>query len=121
MAKSKRKAAEAWRYVLKEDRELPPEQQSTFVLRPMTMIEQAAYFDAYRSGGGDGDTVWKGTVQLAVDHIANVENFPTDAPKEWPKDRTGQMAYLDEIGVDACFEIGNEVFRRSYIGDEEKN
>lgn len=120
MAKAQKRAAEAWDYVLKSDRDLPKEEQSRFTLRPMTMAEQAAYHDAVRSGGG-GSRIWQATVAVCPEHITAVHNFPAGAAKEWPKERAAQLAYLEDVGVDECFEIGDEIYARSKLGPEVKN
>jgi hypothetical protein len=120
MAKARKRAAESWQYVLKSDEGLPTEEQSRFTLRPLTLNEHAAYFDAI--AGDDGSAkVWNSTVALCLTHITAIENFPAGEPREWPSDRKARLDYLEDLGLDACFEIGNEVYRRSKVEQAAKN
>lgn len=121
MAKSKKRPPESFSFVLRGDRDLPEGEQSRFVLRPMTIDEQAAYLDASRDDADGGSRLWRAAVAIVPQHIVSVENFPAGEPREWPKGHAERLEYLAELGVSACYEIGTEVFNRSYLEDAAKN
>lgn len=120
MAKSKKRPAEAWTYVLDADKTLPEAEQSQFTLRPLTFDEDAAYRDAIR-GKDESGRVWRATIALLPDHIVSVDNFPAGNAKPWPASPAERKAYLEEIGVDGCFELGDQIFAHSRVSDDAKN
>lgn len=128
MAKAVKRPAESWTFILPSDKDLPPAEQSRFVLRPMTVSERAAAQDdlVRTMFGPNGERfVLRRTHQqayeLALSHIVSVENFPADAPKQWPDARDEQRKYLEMLDDRDLLEIGNEVWRKSAVGGEEKN
>ena len=112
---------EAWEYILKCDRELPPEQQSRFRLRPLTLAERAAARDNLaRTHVHDGErTVVSRSRQVAIEltlsNLVSAENFPAGEAMPWPADGTlaEKRAYLELLGDAAVNELGNEIFDRS--------
>jgi hypothetical protein len=126
MAKATKRVAGSWRYVLKEDASLPPEQQSVFVLNPLTGAERERVADEVSQRVLQAD----GTVrvisrmrsiarELCLTHIASVERFPSDAPDAWPEKTADREKYLEKLSDDQVFEIGNEIYERSALGKEE--
>jgi hypothetical protein len=101
MAKMKSRAAASFPYVLIGDRDLPPEQQTQFVLRTLTVDEHAA--------------------ALALEHIVSIENFPVGAPQPWPDERERRRDYLGMLMPADLQELGGVLFHRAEVGDEEKN
>ena len=127
MAKKQKRAAECWRYVLLRDRKLPPEEQTTWILRPLTQLERAEARDnmarVQTIPGGGTATITRThrlSLDLAVSNIHSVENFPAGAPEPWPEDREARLAYLDALDDDDVKELGNEIWVRSAIGGETK-
>jgi hypothetical protein len=123
MAKSRKRPAEAWVFVLEADTQLPLDQQTRFTLRPMTHAERAAVRDDLareeRQRDGTTATVARTRQQayaIALAHIVSVENFPVGAPQAWPNDRAAQERYLEQLEDDDVLEIGNEVWARSTLG-----
>ncbi|HEY4131671.1 MAG TPA: hypothetical protein VGM50_13715 [Gemmatimonadaceae bacterium] len=120
MANEIKRSAETWAYVLQGDRALPPEQQTRFTLRPMTVLERAAAQDdlirSFTNETGQRVLIRRTrqqTVAIALEHITAIENFPVGAPALWPSDRTARIAYLERLVDTDVDEIGNEVWRRS--------
>lgn len=130
MAKKAWRSAESWTYVLLADRELPPEQQTRFTLSPLSQLERAAVRDEIARV----QTLQDGTksiishsrrqgLEIAVRHIASIENFPGDTPEKekWPAGETERRKYLEMLGDDSVQEIGNEIWTKSELGDDLKN
>lgn len=122
MPKAFRRAAESWRYVLRRDRDLPLEQQSVFVLRPMTLTERAAAHDdmarvEHKPDGGR--LVLARTRQQAVaivlSHVVSTDRFPLDAPAPWPPDPAAQLAYLEQLEDADVDELGDEIWYHSTV------
>jgi hypothetical protein len=128
MAKMKSRAAASFPYVLIGDRDLPPEQQTQFVLRPLTVDEHAAAHDGLVRTLVDKDgnrTIVNRTrqqaVSLALEHIVSIENFPVGAPQPWPDERERRRDYLGMLMPADLQELGGVLFHRAEVGDEEKN
>lgn len=128
MANRIRRLAESWLYVPVQDQALPPEQQSTFRLRPMAQAERVAARDdvARTLIQEDGTQLVVGrerqvALSICLHHIVGATNYPADAPEPWPEDRSAQRRYLEEMDDELVRELGNEVFTRSTIGEPEKN
>jgi hypothetical protein len=128
MASKQKRAAETWRYVLFADRALPPEQQSTFVLRPLTQLERADVHDNMTRfvSVPEGGRVavardHRLSVELCASNIVAVENFPAGAAEPWPEGRAERFAYLEGLDDAYVQEIGNELWLRATLGDDAKN
>jgi hypothetical protein len=126
MAKAIKRVAGSWRYVLLEDRALPTEQQSVFVLNPLTGAERERVADEVSQRVPQSD----GTVrvisrmrqlarELCLTHIVTAERFPSDAPEAWPEKMDARASYLERLSDDQVFEIGNQIYERSTLGPEE--
>lgn len=128
MATKIARPAESWPYVLKIDREAPSEQQSRFVLRPMTQGERAAMRDeiarVHREKDGARSVISRTNrvgVEIALAHIVSIENFPAGAPQPWPADAADREKYLEMLGDSWLQEIADEVWEKSTAGDDVKN
>lgn len=128
MAKKVARPAESWTYVLKDDRELRPEEQSHFVLRPLTQSERALSLDEVMRGftSPDGVTTTvvyarRQAIETVITCLLSVENFPAGAPEPWPTSRADRLAYLNGLSVKWISELADEVFERSIVGDDLKN
>jgi hypothetical protein len=123
-----KRATETFRYVPKGDRSKPPEEQTTITLRPMTLVEEAAYTDAQEAHLINPTTNeryarrrdFTAAIEVCLAHIEAVENFPAGAngsARPWPKD--GSLAdkreYLNEFDVIMCWEIAQEVAARTVL------
>jgi hypothetical protein len=120
----------SWRYVPLRDRGLPAEEQTAFILRPMTLPERAAAHDelARVQVAPDGTrTVQARTRQVAArlarEHVTAIENFPGGAPQPWPTTDDDRQKYLELLDDDVVLELGNEIYERSRFGpgDPAKN
>jgi hypothetical protein len=128
MARTNNRATSAFTYVLVSDRELPPEQQTEFVLRPLTVDEYAAAIDGIVRTVVDREgtrTVVNRTRQqgiaLALDHIIDVHNFPVGSPQPWPDEREKRRDYLGMLMPADLHEVTEQLYQRAVVGDEEKN
>lgn len=128
MAKAKQRSAESFRYVLVGDRELPPEQQTTFVLNPLTGPERARVRDeavvTVVAPTGERriiDRTYQQSRETVQAHLVSIENFPLGAPKAWPTKLSEQAAYMDLFDDGDLLELHNELFTRSWLGDDAKN
>ena len=125
MAQRAKRPAEAWWYVLTKDRELPREEQSRFLLRPLTQAERMRVWDDFsvRTTGGDGttqiaDRSFQQAYGLALSNIAEVENFPAGEPQAWPSKEAARRQYLNTIDDMDVWELGNEIRERSSLDRE---
>lgn len=128
MAKKFKRPTQSWEYVLDRDRELAPEEQSRFLLRPLTVSERAAVHSGLVTlmEGPDGTRQTQSRlnivgVNIAVQNIVSVENFPSDEPKAWPDSREERLKYLEQLSDDDVQELANEVFAKSTIDTALKN
>jgi hypothetical protein len=125
--KGKKRAAGSWSYVLFSDRALPDEQQSRFILRPLTAAER----DYVTDNSWRIVTMPNGSIErvsrmrtvareLVLTNVQSIERFPSDAPEAWPATRELREKYLDDhLDDDDVFEIGNHIFEHSKFGPEE--
>jgi hypothetical protein len=60
---------------------------------------------------------------LVISQLLATENFPLDAPKQWPVDgsRSDKEAYLELLDDMDVYEIGNAIRDRSILEEEAKN
>jgi hypothetical protein len=128
MAKHIKRPAESFTYVLVGDRDLPADQQTEFLLRPMTVGEYAAAQDDIArtvvAVDGTRTVIQRGRqagVAVALAHIVEVRNFPVGSAQPWPKDSVERERYLSQMLPEDVQEIAAATFRRSRLGDEEKN
>lgn len=128
MAKQIKRSAEAFRYTLVADRQLEPTEQTVFTLNPLTAPERRRLVDESTVTrvlpDGTREIIERARQQAwenVRSHIVSVENFPVGQAKLWPKSRDEQDAYLNEFEEDAILEMHNELFRRSWLGDDVKN
>lgn len=128
MAKQIKRSAESFRYVLKSDQSLQATEQTVFVLNPLSaderdrLIDEAVVTRTLPDGSKEAvDRTRQQSRGTVLAHLAGVENFPVGAPREWPKAIEDRKNYLNELADDDVLELHNELFRRSWLGDEEKN
>ena len=126
MAKLKKRPPESWTYILQSDRALPIEQQSRFVLSPLTHAERAAVRDGaarilhLEDGSVQSiDRTHQNAYAIVLDHVVSIENFPAGASQPWPAKRDDRMRYLEQLDDDDVLELGNEVWLRSSLGPDE--
>lgn len=78
------------RYILKEDRELAPEAQTVFIIRPIRTRDDANIRNKVAERLENGSTVFK-TGDVEIDYIkaglVDVENF---------RDSTGKLIHIDK-------------------------
>ena len=125
MAQRAKRPAEAWWYVLEADRELPQEEQSRFLLRPLTQAERMRVWDDYsvKTRGEDGtiqiaDRAFQQAYRLCLTNIAEIENFPAGEPQAWPSKEVARRAYLNTMDDLDVHEVGNEIRERSSLDRE---
>lgn len=132
MAKKASQIAELIAYVPKDDRALPPEEQSTFKLRPLTQAERLRAFDEMtttevRRSGDDvvrwlHDHSWSQARELVLEHLVDVQNFPAGAPVPWPGagSQAQKEEYLAMIDVYLLYELGEELRTRASVSEAVK-
>lgn len=130
MAKATRRSVESFQFVLDEDKALPVEEQSTFVLRPLTQAEQMVALDELttesRSIERPGERIvksrsWQQAYGLCLSHIEDVQNFPAGDPKPWPKDQKERREYLALLSDTQVFQVGCAIRDRAYVEEAAKN
>lgn len=94
------------RYVPREDRALSPDEQTTFLLTPLTLDERAGAYDTISTTVLDSSGtqtqksgVWRQSVELFVTHVVAIENFPAGAPEPWPATRAERLRYMEQIDI----------------------
>lgn len=109
---------ERWPYVLKTDRDLPKENQTTFHLKALSRMERAGVMDAYAKNQpaiGQQLTLEKG--------IAGWDNFinpETKAPIEFEmKDGKPSIKNLEWINPDDWAELADAIQERNKLTEEE--
>jgi hypothetical protein len=129
MKKVKRLAG-SWTFILARDRAegVKPEDQTVFRLRPMTGPERDVVKDdvsrtVLQEDGLSAVVTREQQVarRICLEHIESVQNFPAGAAEPWPDDREARAHYLEMLDDAAVFEIGEEIFTKSTIGEPEKN
>jgi hypothetical protein len=129
MAKKQQRPVGTWRYILRAELTLPPEEQTVFVLRPLTQLERADVKDNmvrihHQADGGvmKQQRDARILVELCASHIHAIENFPVGGtPEAWPDEPAARLAYLDQLDDADVQEVGDEIWVRSAIGLPEKN
>jgi hypothetical protein len=128
MAKKIKRRAESWRYVLVSDRDLPVDEQSTWILNPLTQAQRAEVQDnmvrVHNQPDGGQTFVSRPhrmTLDLCLTNIASVENFPAGAAVPWPSGRDERAAYLEGLDDAYVHELGNEIYAQAILGDDIKN
>lgn len=136
-----------WEYVPKADRNLPTEEQTTFVLKPLTQLERMEMWDS--SSWIEHDEAGRSVIrrrsfelarEVCLSHISEVKNFPAREPlhdpgdastvigygaadhsEEWPKDEAQRIKYLEQMDDFVILELGNEIRDHSSLTEPEKN
>lgn len=128
--KAARRPTGTWRYMLHSDRELKPEDQSVFVLKPLTQFERMEVWDDlnWLETDSTGAQVVRPRAnrqayQLCLSNIASIENFPAGSPQKWPEngDVEGKKKYLELLDDLSILLIGTEIRQKSTLEEEVKN
>ena len=110
MARRSEAAVESWWYVLEDDRELPKEEQSRFLLRPLSVSERARIYDDII---GDQNRTYQGALDLMYTHVERIENFPAGAAEPWPATRKEREKYLATFPLTYMAQIGGEIIGKA--------
>jgi hypothetical protein len=128
MASKITRPAQSWTYILDDDRDLPDAEQSRFTLRPLTQQERAVIRDEIGriETGKDGtksviSRSYRQGIEIVLDAIVSIENFPAGAPQPWPDDRQQRRQYIDMLSDHYVQELANEAWFKSVAGDDVKN
>jgi hypothetical protein len=130
MPNAVKRQVEAWWYVLLSEREKPKEQQSRFLLKPLTQAERMRVWDDHNwvnvSSDGSSTVSSRGLQQahaLVLTNLLETENFPLDGPRKWPAEgsKTEKLTYLELLDDMDVFEIGNAIREKSTLEPEAKN
>jgi hypothetical protein len=99
-------------YVLQKDRDLPENEQTTFLLRHLTAGEHASVTDRFTRGEKHA-----GLVEAATLGVAGWENLPDESGRTvpYPENGFGAMDWLPQINV---LELGNAVLNLSTLDRE---
>jgi hypothetical protein len=123
-----KRQVEAWWYVLQSERDKPQAEQSRFLLKPLTQAERMRVWDdsswvAIDKNGSKSITArgFQQAHELCMTNIEEVQNFPLDGPKLWPKSKPERLDYLALLDDMDVFEIGNAVREKSTLEPEAKN
>jgi hypothetical protein len=115
-------------YVPRDDRKLPPEEQSTFYIRPLNQGERMAAYDEMNVSqvsltGGMTQTsrAWQQSLELCVERIERIENCPPGAPQGWPADKEARREYLEQLDDLVVNEIGTAIREASKASDAAGN
>lgn len=128
--KRTRRSPESFRYVLPSDRDLPRDQQSVFICKPLTLAERIRALDELTVVQimPDGSRFemsrdYQQCFEFALSHLEAVENFPSDDPQEWPvkASRVERERFLDQLDETSIYLIGNEIRVHAVLGEPEKN
>lgn len=122
MAKRVKRPAESWWYTLKADEQLPAEEQSRFLLRPLTGAERMRVFDdisdTTRAPDGTVTILQRGFRQareLVLSHVESIENFPAGEAQPWPAKASERERYLEMMDDLDVWEVGNEIREHSRL------
>lgn len=130
MPKATKRQVEAWWYVLLSEQKSPREEQSRFLLQPLTQAERARVWDDFKwvAVAPDGSRAitsraMQQAYSLVLTKLVETENFPTGEAKAWPADGTPEQKqkYLDLLDDMDVFEIGNAIREKSTLEEEVKN
>lgn len=131
MAEAARRPVEAWWYVLPSDQKLPVEQQSRFLLKPLTQAERMEVWDEsdwVMIDGTTGDRTvrprgFRQARELVLRNLVDVQNFPASKPEPFPKDasQAERVTYIDKLDDIDLFLIGDEIRKHSSLEKEVKN
>lgn len=121
----------SWRFIPPEDRKLKKEKQTVFVLSPLTQNERMEVWDGLKwveedTAGNRAirSRAYQQALELCIAHIEDVENFPADKPKPWPKNGSpvaDKALYLDLLDDVSILILGNEIRNHSTLEEEAKN
>jgi hypothetical protein len=127
-----------------QDRALPPEEQTVFILTPLVQGERIKVWDdaswVRQQPGGEQiimPRTYEQAYRICVDHIADIENFPSKvksiesgvyshppgAPKQYPAAGSvdEKLRYLDQFDDLLILEVGNEIRDKSTLDFTAKN
>lgn len=131
MPNATKRQVEAWWYVLLSERDKPKEQQSRFLLKPLTQSQRMRVWDDYnwvqvdKDGGRSiNSRAFQQAESLMVEQLLETENFPLDGPKPWPNNGSSpeiKRQYLEMLDDMDVFEIGNAIREKSTLEPEIKN
>lgn len=120
-----RRQTEAFTYVPKDDRALPPEQQTRFVCNPLTVGERMQVLDEMSvvTFEADGVKVSRGRTfrqayELLLQKLVAVENFPaggTAMPYPARGTREQKEVYLAQFPELVLYEVGDEIRDRAEL------
>ncbi|MDP9202290.1 MAG: hypothetical protein M3P26_10235 [Gemmatimonadota bacterium] len=128
MPNATKRQVEAWWYVLMSEREKPKEEQSRFLLKPLTQAERMGVWDdnSWVTVDKEGKRTitprgFQQAYDLCLTQITQAENFPLNGPQSWPTSRSAREVYLEMLDDMDVFEIGNAVREKSVLEVEAKN
>ena len=130
MPNATKRQVEAWWYVLVSEREKPMNEQSKFLLKPLTQGERMRVWDdsswvAIAKDGSRSITArgFQQAHEILMSNLVETQNFPLDGVKAWPANGSGadREAYLEMLADLDVFELGDVIRNRSTLGPEVKN
>ena len=116
-------------YVLEDDRKFPPEKQTVWKLRGLSIGEQSDVQDSLRTERSDtGETSWKtGTLLLKTLRagLVGVSNFldESGAAVEFTKDKSGVVSdeFLDRLAPAWRTELANAISGAGQLSDKQRD
>jgi hypothetical protein len=130
MPNARKPQVEAWWQVLESEKGKPEQEQSRFLLGPLTQAERMRVWDdsSWLTVDKDGNKAisargFQQAHALLLSKLLEVRNFPLDGPKPWPTtgSRGEKESYLELLNDMDVFELGNAVRERSTLEQEAKN
>lgn len=109
--------AKVVRYVLRAERELPPEQQTVFLLKALTARETADVEDALFFQTAIGTMVRNGSQRLRILGLGVVgwENFPDSQGRPVPFNTQDKAANWDRIAPEYQTELANAIMEANRL------
>ena len=138
MAQKAKRPAAAWWFVLKAERDRPKEEQTRFLLDPLTGPERMDVWDklagrAALDGRGLEPQTFRTARELCIAKIRDIQNFPSAKPngdgtyadqsEPYPVhgNREEKAAYIDQFDEFDIVEIGHEIRDQSSLSPQLKN
>lgn len=130
MPNATKRQVEAWWQVLKSEQDKPEQEQSKFLLSPLTQAERMRVWDdsSWLTVDKEGNKAisargFQQAHALLLGKLLEARNFPLDSPRPWPATGTKgeKETYLEMLSDMDVLELGDAIRNRSTLEVEAKN